>query len=76
MGISSSILNGLLMGGIYALMALGLVLIYGVMRMINLALGPLIVLAGFITFSLSILSEIYFKYFNISFYFKFTRSFS
>jgi len=53
MGISSSILNGLLMGGIYALMALGLVLIYGVMRMINLALGPLIVLAGFITFSLS-----------------------
>lgn len=49
---ATAVLNGILIGGVYALLALGLVMIYGVMRIINLSHGPLIALAGFITFSI------------------------
>ncbi|QBR93140.1 branched-chain amino acid ABC transporter permease [Nocardioides euryhalodurans] len=43
---------GLLLGGVYALAASGLTLIFGVMKVINIAHGAFVVLAGFITFSL------------------------
>jgi branched-chain amino acid transport system permease protein len=43
---------GLLWGGVYLLAAEGLNLIYGVMRLVNLAHGDLIVLGGLLTFSL------------------------
>jgi branched-chain amino acid transport system permease protein len=43
---------GLLVGALYALMASGLTLIFGVMRVINLAHGAFAVLAAFITFTL------------------------
>lgn len=43
---------GLLLGGVYALAAAGLSLIFGVMRVINLAHGAFLVLAAFITFTL------------------------
>jgi branched-subunit amino acid ABC-type transport system permease component len=36
------------LGGLYALFAIGLSLIFGVMRLVNLAHGDLIVLAAFV----------------------------
>ena len=41
------LLQGLLLGGLYALFALGLSLMFGVMRLTNTAQGDFIVLAGF-----------------------------
>jgi len=43
-----SILQGLLLGGLYALFATGLSLIFGVMRIVNLAHGDLSILAAFL----------------------------
>lgn len=43
----NTIVQGVLLGGLYALYAAGLSLIFGVMRLINLAHGDLIVLAAF-----------------------------
>jgi branched-chain amino acid transport system permease protein len=43
---------GLLLGGVYALLASGLTLIFGVMDVINVAQGALIILASFITWAL------------------------
>lgn len=44
----NTIVQGVLLGGLYALYAAGLSLIFGVMRLINLAHGDLIVLAAFV----------------------------
>jgi branched-chain amino acid transport system permease protein len=41
---------GLLTGGVYALMAAGLTLIFGVMRVINIAHGALLVLAAYFSY--------------------------
>lgn len=46
------ILEGIMLGGIYALAASGLTLILGVMRFLNLAHGTLITVAMFLTFFL------------------------
>jgi len=43
----SSVVNGLMLGGIYALVALGLTLIYGVLHIINFAHGSLLMIAMF-----------------------------
>ncbi|HSR56637.1 MAG TPA: hypothetical protein VLL57_00535, partial [Candidatus Binataceae bacterium] len=40
------ILQGVLVGGLYAMFAAGLSLIFGVMRLVNIAHGDLIVLAA------------------------------
>ena len=45
-----AVLNGLLMGAIYALVALGLTLIYGVLHIINFAHGALLSAALFAAF--------------------------
>ena len=42
-----TIMQGVLLGGLYALFATGLSLIFGIMRLVNLAHGDLIVLAAF-----------------------------
>lgn len=42
------ILQGVLIGGLYAMFAAGLSLIFGVMRMVNIAHGDLIVLAAYL----------------------------
>jgi branched-chain amino acid transport system permease protein len=42
---------GLLLGGVYALLASGLTLIFGVMDVINVAQGALIILSAFITWA-------------------------
>jgi len=44
----NAILQGVLVGGLYALFATGLSLIFGVMRLVNIAHGDLIVLASFL----------------------------
>jgi branched-chain amino acid transport system permease protein len=43
-----TVVQGVLLGGLYALFAAGLSLIFGVMRLVNLAHGDLIILAAFI----------------------------
>jgi branched-chain amino acid transport system permease protein len=43
---------GLLIGGVYALAASGLTLIFGVMRVINIAHGAFLILAAFVTYTL------------------------
>ena len=43
---------GLLVGGVYALVASGLTLIFGVMRVINIAHGAFLILGAFLTYTL------------------------
>src|SRR5208337_1479218 len=43
---------GIMLGGLYALIALGLSLIFGVMRLINLAHGDLVILSSYIAYGL------------------------
>src|ERR1700737_5193196 len=43
---------GILPGGVYALMASGLTLIFGVMRIINVGHGALVVLGAYLSFAL------------------------
>lgn len=43
-----TVLQGVLLGGLYALLATGLSLIFGVMRLVNIAHGDLIVLAAYV----------------------------
>jgi branched-chain amino acid transport system permease protein len=43
-----TILQGVLLGGLYALFAAGLSLVFGIMRLVNLAHGDLIVVAAFL----------------------------
>ena len=47
-----TLILGLLIGGVYALLASGLTLIFGVMRVINIAHGAILILAAFLTYSL------------------------
>src|SRR5260370_16374609 len=44
------IVQGILLGGLYALFATGLSLVFGVMRLVNLAHGDFIVVAAFAAF--------------------------
>lgn len=45
-------LQGVLLGGVYTLFAIGLSLMFGIMRLVNIAHGDLIVLAGFLSWAL------------------------
>jgi branched-chain amino acid transport system permease protein len=47
-----AVILGLLTGGVYALMASGLALAFGVMRVINVAQGALIILGAYLSYSL------------------------
>jgi len=44
------VISGILAGALYAMVALGLSLIYGVMRVINIAHGPLLMLGAYLTY--------------------------
>lgn len=48
-----TIIQGVLLGGLYALFAAGLSLIFGIMRLVNLAHGDLIILAAYILLSVT-----------------------
>lgn len=50
--------NGLLLGGMYAITALGLSLVFGVMRLVNVTHGELLVFAAYLNFVVS-------RYFDI-----------
>jgi branched-chain amino acid transport system permease protein len=49
----NTLLQGVMLGGLYALFAAGLSLIFGIMRLVNLAHGDLIVLAAFVVLGLT-----------------------
>jgi branched-chain amino acid transport system permease protein len=46
------LVNGVLLGGLYGLMALGMALIWGVLNVVNLAHGALIMLGGYVVYYL------------------------
>jgi branched-chain amino acid transport system permease protein len=48
----NAVVQGLLLGGLYALLATGLSLMFGVMRLVNLAQGDLTILAAFLALAL------------------------
>src|SRR2546421_11284087 len=50
--IVEAIVTGILTGGVYALMASGLTLIFGVMRIINVGQGALVILGAYLSFAL------------------------
>ena len=50
--LAQNLVLGLLLGGVYALVAGGLTLIFGVMRVINIAHGAFLLLAAFLTYTL------------------------
>ena len=51
-GLSYPIVMGLLLGGLYALIALGLSLVFGVMKLINVAHGDLVVFGSYFAYAM------------------------
>ena len=49
---ANAVVQGLLLGGLYALLAAGLSLMFGVMRLVNLAHGALAIVAAYLSFVL------------------------
>ena len=50
--ITRAIIDGILVGGVYALMAVGLTLIFGGLDIINIAQGVLVILGAYLSYSL------------------------
>ncbi|NOR66113.1 MAG: hypothetical protein GQ528_02000, partial [Woeseiaceae bacterium] len=48
--LATVMLSGLMQGGVYAMFAVGLTLIFGVMRVINVAHGEFVVLGAYLTY--------------------------
>ena len=57
-GFLQHLLNGLLIGGIYALMGIGLTLIFGVMNVVNFAHGQFYMLAAFAVYTIFTLAGV------------------
>ena len=55
----NALVQGVLLGGLYALFAAGLSLIFGVMRLVNIAHGDLIVLAAYIGLSTTMTLDVH-----------------
>jgi len=51
-GLATPIVMGILLGGLYALIALGLSLVFGVMKLINIAHGDLVLLSSYLAFTI------------------------
>jgi branched-chain amino acid transport system permease protein len=51
--IYQAIVDGILVGGVYALMAVGLTLIFGVLDIINIAQGVMVVLGAYLSYELA-----------------------
>jgi branched-chain amino acid transport system permease protein len=54
--VAQAIVSGLLIGGVFALIALGLTLIFGVMKIINFAHGDFLMLGMYFSFFLSVMA--------------------
>ena len=52
MAIVDILIAGLVLGGMYALVAMGLTLQYGVARIMNLSYGELLIAAAFLSYAL------------------------
>ena len=52
-GLPQQLVNGLLVGGIYALLALGYTMVYGVLRLINFAHGEVFMLGAYVSLFVS-----------------------
>lgn len=52
--LAKAVVDGVLTGGVYALMAAGLTLIFGVMEIINIAQGVLVVLGAYLSYTLQV----------------------
>jgi branched-chain amino acid transport system permease protein len=50
-GLSTPLVMGILLGGLYALIALGLSLLFGVMKLINVAHGDLVILGSYFAYA-------------------------
>nr|WP_299369455.1 branched-chain amino acid ABC transporter permease [uncultured Tateyamaria sp.] len=55
----NAVVQGVLLGGLYALFAAGLSLIFGVMRLVNIAHGDLIILAAYLGLSTTVMLGIH-----------------
>lgn len=55
--VAQQIFNGLALGSIYALVAIGLTMVYGILRLINFAHGDLMMLGGYVA-SIAITSRV------------------
>jgi len=51
--IYQAVVDGILIGGVYALMAVGLTLIFGVLDIINIAQGVLVILGAYLSYGLA-----------------------
>jgi branched-chain amino acid transport system permease protein len=52
--LAKAVVDGVLTGGVYALMAAGLTLIFGVMEIINIAQGVMVVLGAYLSYTLQV----------------------
>ncbi|HEY3869076.1 MAG TPA: branched-chain amino acid ABC transporter permease [Actinocrinis sp.] len=52
--LAKAVVDGVLTGGVYALMAAGLTLIFGVMEIINIAQGIMVVLGAYLSYTLQV----------------------
>jgi branched-chain amino acid transport system permease protein len=52
--LTRAVINGILGGGVYALMAVGLTLIFGVLDIINIAQGVMVILGAYLSYALSV----------------------
>ena len=52
--IADLVINGLLIGGLYAIVAMGLNLQYGMLRILNIAHGEFLMIGAFITYTLKV----------------------
>lgn len=53
----TTLINGLSLGGVYALIALGYTMVYGIAKMLNFAHGDIIMVGGYTILLFSIWSE-------------------
>ena len=51
-GLQQPIINGLLLGGLYAVIAVGMSTIFGIVKLVNLAHGDLIIMSSFLSLAL------------------------
>ena len=59
--VAQQLLNGLILGSMYALVAIGFTMIYGIIRLINFAHGDIVMIGAFMTLGLVISGKSLFR---------------